>query len=115
MGMGVLDEAWPDQPPMSMLRHSAFGLISSGVLILNWNNFRALASGKGSGWGRDCRESPHSSGRESCAERGGTTPTRRAATEDSAVGGGGGVAPMPNGGQHRERTPTLSASDPGKI
>ena len=110
MGMGVLDEAWPEQPLMSMLRHTAFGLISSGVLILNWNSFRALTGGKGGGWGRDGRDSPHSSGRESAAERGGATPTRRGSSED----GGGAVAPMPNG-QHRERTPTLSASDPGKV
>tara|TARA_B110001452_G_C15212725_1_gene420608 strand:- start:462 stop:1799 length:1338 start_codon:yes stop_codon:yes gene_type:complete len=120
MGMGVLDEAWPDQPLMSMLRHSAFGLISGGVLILNWNNFRALTggkgSGKGSGWGRDCCESPHSSGRDSAAERGGATPTRRATAEDG--GAGIPVCPMlpPNVEcQHRERTPTLSASDPGKV
>ena len=75
-----------------------------------------VTGGRGSGLGRDCRESPHSSGRDSVAERGGATPTRRATTED----GGAGVPVCPTlppnvECQHRERTPTLSASDPGKV
>lgn len=42
MGVGVLDEAWPARPLMSMLRHLAFLLIVGGVWSLNWANIKAL-------------------------------------------------------------------------
>lgn len=40
MGVGVLDEAWPARPLMSMLRHLAFLLIVGGVWSLNWANIK---------------------------------------------------------------------------
>jgi len=42
MGVGVLDEAWPARPLMSMLRHLAFVFIIGGVASLNWQNIKAL-------------------------------------------------------------------------
>jgi len=44
MGVGVLDEAWPSQPLMSMARHFAFVLIFGGVWSLNWQNIKALTA-----------------------------------------------------------------------
>ncbi|KAL3904780.1 MAG: hypothetical protein SGPRY_011162 [Prymnesium sp.] len=43
MGVGVLDEAWPARPLMSMLRHLAFLLIVGGVWSLNWANIKPKA------------------------------------------------------------------------
>ena len=43
MGVGVLDEAWPAQPLMSMLRSLAFVFIVGGVCSLNCDNIKQLA------------------------------------------------------------------------
>ena len=43
MGMGVLDEAWPSKPLMSMLRSLAFVLIVGGVCSLNCENIKQVA------------------------------------------------------------------------